>query len=157
VRRLDVNGTNGNVTFPAGRVGVRTDTPAFDLDVNGTACAKQFCNPSDVRIKRDVAPVSGALSRLASVRAVTYRSADREETAPRQLGVIAQDVEPVFPELVIEMTSAGLKAVDYNGLVGVLVAAVNELGARNAALSARLAAVERRQGPDREPGAGDDG
>jgi hypothetical protein len=154
---LNVNGTAGSVTFPSGRVGVRTNTPGFDLDVNGTACAKQYCNPSDLRVKRDVTPVSDVLTRLAVIRAVSYRPADREQTAPRQLGVIAQEVEPEFPELVVDMNADGLKAVDYNGLVGVLVAAVNELSACNAELSDRLAAVEQRYRPVPDAGADDAG
>jgi hypothetical protein len=155
--RLAVDGSTGAVTVPSGRLGVMTSSPAFELDVNGTACAKQFCNPSDVRVKRDITPVSDVLSRLAAIRPVSYRPADRVQTAPRQLGVIAQEVEPEFPELVLDMAADGLKAVDYSGLVGVLVGAVNELSARNAELSDRLATVERLCRPVCESGAGDAG
>ena len=48
--------------------------------------------------------------------------------------MLAQDVVRVFPELVVPMGPDGLMAVDYAGLAGVLVGAVNELRAANAAL-----------------------
>jgi hypothetical protein len=46
-------------------------------------------------------------------------------------------VQQQFPELV-SGDDGSVRAVDYSGLVGVLVAAINELGARNAALERRL-------------------
>jgi len=50
------------------------------------------------------------------------------------MGVIAQDVELVFPELV-ETDEFGYKKVHYNGLIGVLLAAVQELNAKVEALT----------------------
>ena len=154
--RLAVNGETGAVTVPNGKVGIRTVAPRFELDVNGTACATQYCNPSDLRLKHDIAPVSDVLARLAAIRAVSFRSvSDQDQSAPRQVGVIAQEVEPGFPELVVSMAPYGFKAVDYSGLVGVVVAAVNELSARNANLSDRLAIVERFHRQACGSGAGD--
>ena len=111
----------------------------------GIACAQQFCNPSDLRAKRDVTQLADVLDRLADLRAVTYRPvrAEAAERAPAQIGILAQDAEGAFPELVVEIEPAGLKAVDYAGLAGVLVGAVQELAARNAAIAARLGELER--------------
>ena len=113
---------------------------AFTLDVAGTVCAQQFCNPSDLRLKRDVTPLADVLGRLAGIRAVRYRpvNAGDSERISAQIGVLAQDLETAFPELVVETEPDGLKAVDYAGLSGVLVGAVQELMASNAALAARL-------------------
>jgi hypothetical protein len=52
------------------------------------------------------------------------------------MGVIAQEVEAVFPELV-HTDERGVKMVSYNGLVGVLIEAVKELDARLEDLEAR--------------------
>ena len=53
------------------------------------------------------------------------------------MGVIAQDVERVFPELV-ETTLEGLKRVEYTGLIAPIIEAIKELDDRLRALEARL-------------------
>jgi hypothetical protein len=127
------------LVLAGGRVGVSTRDPQFDLQVNGTACATQFCNPSDARLKADVRSLTAVLDRLADVRGVSFR--DRTGTDRRRLGVVAQDVETTFPELVVPMADDGLMAVDYSGLVGVLVTAVNELRARTERLTREVASL----------------
>lgn len=59
-------------------------------------------------------------------------------------GVIAQEVEVVFPEFVMT-TPEGWKRVNYTGLVGVLIEAVKELKAKNEALEQRVRELEARQ------------
>ena len=49
--------------------------------------------------------------------------------AGRELGVLAQEIEAVFPDAVVS-DAGGLKQVDYAGLVAVLIEAVKELDAR---------------------------
>jgi len=130
----------------SGQVGVKTSAPAFDVHVNGTVCAVTFCNPSDVRLKSAVVDLVDVVDRLAQVRAVTFtpRGSDVGAPARRQAGVLAQEVVDVFPELVIPMGPDGLMAVDYAGLAGVLVGAVNELGTASAALASRIDDLEHR-------------
>ncbi len=74
------------------------------------------------------------LSRLQRLRGISYEWKDGEERrgrtgAKRELGVIAQEVEPVFPELVAT-DPEGLKKVDYLGFIAVLIEAVKELDER---------------------------
>ncbi|MEU4195412.1 tail fiber domain-containing protein [Kribbella sp. NPDC026611] len=130
-----------------GRIGVRKTNPAFELDVAGTICANTFCNPSDLRVKSDVRELGDVLDRLADVRAVTFvpAQADLETPVRRHAGVVAQEVAESLPELVIPMGPDGLMAVDYAGLAGVLVGAVNELRAVAAELSERVAELEDRR------------
>jgi hypothetical protein len=61
----------------------------------------------------------------------------------RYIGVIAQEVETVFPELVSVHGHDNNKAVNYSGLTGVLIEAVKDLKAQNAALRSRIEAFER--------------
>ena len=75
------------------------------------------------------------LERLAQVRAVSFRHVSAQQ---RQVGILAQDVEEAFPELVVQSGAGEPKGVDYAGLAGVLVGAVQELRAAVAALAARV-------------------
>jgi hypothetical protein len=92
---------------------------------------------SDSRLKADVTPLAGVLSKLAGLRGVSYL-ARNNPAGGRQLGVIAQDVERVFPELVTVHDQDGYLAVDYQGITAVLVDAVKELATDVDRLRARL-------------------
>ncbi|MEV6304522.1 tail fiber domain-containing protein [Actinoplanes sp. NPDC051861] len=126
--------------FVGNRLGVRNPSPRFDVDVSGTVCAITFCNPSDLRLKTGVTGLTGVLDRLAEVEAVTFVPVEGEAgtVSGRRAGVVAQQIERSFPELVVPMGDSDLLAVDYAGLAGVLVGAVNELRAAVTALESRI-------------------
>ena len=77
------------------------------------------------------------MERVRRIRGVSFewREGVHPRAGERELGVIAQEVEAVFPEAVSE-DSSGYKLVDYGGLVAVLIEAVNELATRVEALEA---------------------
>lgn len=86
--------------------------------------------------------------RLAKIRGVTWRWNERAaevglEPGSSDAGVIAQEVEIVFPDLV-STTPEGIKQVNYSGLVGVLIEAVKELKQKNDELEARIAELEKQ-------------
>lgn len=83
---------------------------------------------SDARLKTDVRSLRNTLESIGKIRGVRYRWKDRKLSDP-SIGVIAQEVETVYPELVFEGTD-GNKRVAYGHLSGVLVSAVNELNAK---------------------------
>ena len=66
----------------------------------------------------------------------------------RRVGVIAQELEAVFPELVFTSGGEGYKTVAYYQLTAVLIEAVKELNAENDELRARLEALEQAAGID---------
>ena len=66
----------------------------------------------------------------------------------RNIGVIAQEVEAVFPELVSTTGDDGYKGVEYDKLTAILVEAVKELNAENKELRAQLEALEQAAGID---------
>jgi trimeric autotransporter adhesin len=81
-----------------------------------------------------------ATGKLNQVRGVSWEwREDAPEDAKEQpgIGVIAQEIERVFPELV-HTDDQGRKKVNYLGLIGPLIEAVKELDARLSALEARL-------------------
>ena len=124
------------------------------LEVNGASCAQSFCNLSDGRLKTEVTRVPEALERLAQIRGVSFRWRDDVAvTSPGccptpaerpALGVIAQEVAEVFPELISTMGTDGHLAVDYSGLTAVLLEAVKQLKADNDLLHERVDALDTR-------------
>lgn len=80
---------------------------------------------SDQRIKRDIAPVVRALDKVQELRGVTYKRVGDVSHAPC-LGMIAQEVQTVFPE-VVHATKDGVLGVSYGNLVAALIEAIKEL------------------------------
>jgi len=123
-----------NITA-GGRVGIGTTTPAEKLDVNGNIRCVSLTQTSDSRFKKDVRPLTAALEGISQLNSVTYHWRLDEFPAmgfddKKQIGLVAQDVERVLPELVSE-SKDGYKAVSYTKLTAVLVEAVKELKTEN--------------------------
>jgi hypothetical protein len=85
---------------------------------------------SDIRLKINVTPLSNALERVLSLQSVQYNW--RKDVLPYanfgdelQIGLIAQDVQKIFPGLVVAMPN-GYLAVDYEMLTPILVEAIKE-------------------------------
>lgn len=129
---------------PFGFVGIGTTTPSAPLEVAGTVAAAAFVQTSDARLKTDVRPLEGALETVRALRGVRY-AWDREHgerlasaEPGEHLGLLAQEVRAVLPEVVRE-ASDGTLGVSYVELVPVLIEALHELEAEVAALRAELA------------------
>ena len=88
-----------------------------------------------------------AVSKISQVRGVTWKwrdDAPNEAKVQSGIGVIAQEVERVFPELVTT-DKDGLKRVDYVGLIGPLIEAVKELDERVRSLETEMAILKRER------------
>ena len=87
---------------------------------------------SDARLKTNVNTINDALSIVGKLRGVSF---DWKESGEHSIGVIAQEVEKVLPELVVTSQvldptgESEVKSVDYGKIVGVLINAINELKA----------------------------
>ncbi|WP_199153531.1 tail fiber domain-containing protein [Chromobacterium sp. ASV23] len=88
---------------------------------------------SDRRLKKNIKPIKGALGRVRQLLGVVF---DRKDTGERQTGLIAQDVQKVMPEAVIEVGDKKTLSVAYGNLVGLLVEAIKELEDRVVKLEA---------------------
>lgn len=144
---LVMDTTSGNVAIGLGA----TSTGAGKLDVGGPVHASAFPTSSDARFKTNVTPIVDALDKVDRIRGVAfdwnklYDSLGRS-TGRRELGVIAQEVEKVCPELVSTWHEKGYRAVDYGRLTAVLVEAIKELKAKNENLERRVEALEKAVG-----------
>lgn len=83
-------------------------------------------NTSDERLKDDVQTLTGALSKINEMRGVSFTS---KKDGQRYIGLIAQELQQVYPELVTEGED-GYLYVAYANLVGALIEAINELTVR---------------------------
>ena len=124
---IDADG-NSNPDFrmvltPNMDVGISTGAPVCKLDVNGIICSMGTPVSSDQRFKKEVAPLQNVLEQIKKMDGVYYifnqeEFKNRNFPDGRHLGVIAQDLEKIFPELV-KTFDHGFKAVYYDGLVPV--------------------------------------
>ena len=92
-----------------------------DAWFSGIATANEFDALSDINFKENVQTVDNALDKVMSLRGVSF---DWKESKKPSFGVIAQELEQVFPELV---HGESPKAVNYNGLVGILIESIKDM------------------------------
>lgn len=118
--------TVGAATFAAGNVGIGTVTANYKLHVIGSIFATDsIVSLSDQSVKTNVTTIRDALNLVNSLRGVRY---NRIDTGQQQIGMIAQEVNDVVPE-VVSVSPTGM-AVSYGNLVGVLIEALKELQIR---------------------------
>jgi hypothetical protein len=98
-----------------------------NLSVTGTITATANITAfSDERLKHNITNIDNALDLVNQLRGVRFEDKDGE----KYVGVIAQEVRPFVPEVVIEHDDSGYLSVAYQNLVGVLINAVKELTKR---------------------------
>jgi Chaperone of endosialidase len=85
--------------------------------------------PSDRGLKENIAPLEGALAKVLQLQGVNFNMID-DAAKRKQIGLIAQDVQPIVPEVVQAFGDEGKLALDYPKLTALLVEAVKELAAR---------------------------
>jgi len=84
---------------------------------------------SDRRLKTDIEPITNALPKVMQMQGVYYKRTDVKD-AREQVGVIAQDMEEIVPEVVLTADDAmQTKSVDYGKLCAVLIESIKELKA----------------------------
>ncbi|WP_373998202.1 tail fiber domain-containing protein [Bdellovibrio bacteriovorus] len=102
----------------------------FSLYSTGNATLSgTLTQASDVRLKNDIKPILNALDRITNIQGVTYQWIDKNKDQTKQMGLIAQEVEAVFPE-VVKTDSNGFKSVAYQNLVAPIIEAIKELNHR---------------------------
>lgn len=128
--------TNGFGVYYTASGGSRGEIARFSTGGNFTAVGNVTAY-SDRRLKTNIETIKNALPKVQQLRGVTYERIDQPEVG-RQIGVIAQEVAEIIPEVVCAQSSFDPETgesqekltVAYGNLVGLLIEAVKELSAR---------------------------
>lgn len=138
-----------------GNVGIGTSSPAYKLDVNGTIHYTSLTASSDARFKTNVQPIENALEKINNVRGVRFewnefvnnRRNGYELNKPT-FGVLAQELEVEFPELVttwqLSEDCPDARSVNYEKIIPVLIEAIKELKTKNEILENRITILENQ-------------
>ena len=141
------DGTNSKSYF-GGNVGIETTTPSYTLHVVGSAAKTTgvyWTSISDRRLKKNIKPFEGALDRLTRLKGRTFEWKDPGDLNAGEgthIGLVAQEVEEVFPQWVSE-DNQGRKQVTLEGLEAVTIEAIKELKLENELLKDKIEALER--------------
>ena len=139
----DTDDDNVVVSVGASIVGVLTATSRawFSSDVNvvGVITAQDINSTSDKRVKENIRPIENALDKVSRLNGVHFNFVNSGKASA---GVIAQDVEQVFPDLI-----AGTfpKSVNYNGLIGALIESIKELKDQNETMAAEIEKLKKNK------------
>lgn len=120
-RDIDEIGSANQVLFKDNN---NVATTSANLQFNGTnlTCAGTVTANSDERLKKNIETITDSLHKVRSLRGVEY---DHKETGDHCLGLIAQEVEQVIPQVVYE-DAQGTKSVAYQNIVALLIEAVKD-------------------------------
>jgi hypothetical protein len=133
---------NGNVV-----IGATIPYPNAMFTVNngtsvGAYTASGWKHSSDKRLKTDISKVDNALDKVTAMEGVYFNWKNNPETG-RQIGLIAQDVMKVLPE-VVSKDNDDYYSISYDEVIPVLINAVKDLKAENEVLKTRVKALEDR-------------
>jgi len=151
---LNTNDTERMRIDANGNVGIGTDDcDGYKLKVNGeihatSGTANSWTSTSDRRWKKKVHTLDNSLDKIATLRGVSYlwRVDDfpnKNFSDGTQLGVIAQEIEAVFPELV-HTDKKGYKSVQYSNIVAPLIEAIKTLKHQNEAQQDQITSLIER-------------
>jgi hypothetical protein len=113
-----VSANNISVDIVNDYIGMGDPNPSSKLDVNGTVTATDFNSLSDINKKTDISKIINPIEIIKNINGVRFNWKDTNEPS---LGVIAQEIEKVLPELI---SNNKTKTVNYNGIIAVLIEVV---------------------------------
>jgi hypothetical protein len=122
------------------RVGINTSSPSQALHVIGNILASgTVTQNSDAKFKKNVYTIENALQKVQQLRGVSYNRIDTEKS---EIGVIAQEVKEVVPELV-SVDEENNHSVAYGNMVGLLIEAIKEQQKQINALTEKVNMLEQ--------------
>jgi hypothetical protein len=97
-----------------------------NLTVTGDVQAANFNTTSDIALKENLNIIDSPLAKIEQLNGYTFNWKENKKEA---IGIVAQEVEKVFPELVVTGAD-GVKRVNYDSLIPVMLEAIKELAKR---------------------------
>ena len=114
------------------------------IESNGKALASGgFHSTSDSRVKKDIKKLNNCLKKINSLNGYSFIREDFEND-DRHIGLIAQEVEKVFPESVDTDEKTNMKSLSYDSLIAPLVESIKELTKLNSNLTKRIEELESK-------------
>jgi hypothetical protein len=148
--RLDLRSDDGTITTATATTGAADSNITFTSGPYIANLGTSWTNASDERLKNITGEIQNALAKVCTLRAAEYTWKDGENTKP-QVGLIAQDLLEVLPEVVVvpetETDSEGKQrylGVNYDQVTALLVAAIKEQQAIITMLTDRITALEAK-------------
>lgn len=128
--RIFPNAGGDVLNIKGGKVGIGTTSPSHKLTVCGDFKAVAMGCTSDIRFKKNISSLERSLEKVVELRGVSYdwrikEYPERGFKKGTQIGVIAQELELIYPELV-DTDTEGYKSVNYSNLTPILVEAIKE-------------------------------
>jgi len=118
---------------PGGNIGIGTTAPTSMLHVAGQITTSVSVNvASDRKLKKDITKIGPSLEKISTLSGYTYRLKD-DSYKHVHLGLIAQEIETVFPQAV-KTDFRGLKSVAYTELLAPIIESIKELKTQNEGL-----------------------
>lgn len=146
------------IFYASGYVGIGTSVPSTELEVNGNISTNTLTYTSDQSLKAKVKNLINLKNKTLQLRPVSYYWNEKaklymdKKSETRQIGLIAQEVEKIFPE-VVHTNSLGIKTIDYPLLTVPLIETLKEqndeiykLNLEVQDLNQRLNLLEKRLG-----------
>jgi hypothetical protein len=115
-----------SVNINTDRVGIGTTLPTSklhiigDVLVTGVTTSFDFNSTSDIRLKTNIKKIESPIEKILQISGVTF---NWKKDNRLSVGVIAQEIESVFPELV---QGEDTKTVNYNGLIALLIECIKD-------------------------------
>jgi len=129
-------GNTGDIaTFTAGGSGLQ-DNPGTNI-TNGVITAGGYQSSSSERYKTNINPLIGATALVEQLQGVRFDWKDKPEKPKQDIGLIAEQVNQIVPEVVAKNANGECESIDYSKLVPVLINALKELTLRVKELEAK--------------------
>ena len=125
----DFGTSNNNTNTWTVQFAIAYNAPFASLGVDGTGRVLMqygYGTTSDERVKTNIKTIENALDKTLLLRGVEYNDI-RIEPEIKKIGLIAQEVELIIPEVVNTSKDNGMKSIDYGSLVGLLIESIKDL------------------------------